>query len=161
MEKSKAIADAVLIPSLAIAQSALGVAASFAQGGPVGFAAGLIISATAISSALAAASGVVSAANALDTVKSNPPTAPKFAFGTAGYIIPDGGSAIVGEMGAEIVSNKSGKISVQSNAQVREQGFSKGDIWNVTINVEKALNPDEVYKLMNSYKARNSQMYAR
>ena len=161
MEKSKAIADAVLIPSLAIAQSALGVAASFAQGGPVGFAAGLIISATAISSALSAASGIVSSANALDSVKSNPPTAPQFAFGTTGYIIPDGGSAIVGEMGAEIVRNKSGKISVQSNAQLQEQGFSKGDIWNVTINVEQALNPDEVYKLMNSYKARNSQMYTR
>ena len=161
MTLSKAIADAVLIPSLAIAQSALGVAASFAQGGPVGFAAGLIISATAISSALSAASGIVSSANALDSVKSNPPTVPQFAFGTTGYIIPDGGSAIVGEMGAEIVSNKSGKISVQSNAQLQEQGFPKGDIWNVTINVEQALNPDEVYRLMNSYKARNSQMYTR
>lgn len=161
MEKSKAIADAVLIPSLAIAQSALGVAASFAQGGPVGFAAGLIISATAISSAISAASGIVSSANALDTVKSNPPQAPQFAFGTTGYTIPDGGSAIVGEMGAEIVTNKSGKIAVQSNAQLKEGGFTKGDIWNVTINVEQALNPDEVYKLMNSYKARNSQMYTR
>lgn len=161
MEKAKAIADAVLIPSLAIAQSALGVAASFAQGGPAGFAAGLIISATAISSALAAASGIVSSANALDSVKSNPPQAPKFGFGTAGYIIPDGGSAIVGEMGAELITNKSGKIQVQSNAQMQEQGFYKGDIWNVTINVEQALNPDEVYRLMNSYKARNSQMYTR
>ncbi|PPS21703.1 hypothetical protein [Brachyspira murdochii] len=161
MEKSKAIADAVLIPSLAIAQSALGVASSFAQGGPVGFAAGLVISATAISSAISAASGIVSSANALDSVKSNPPKAPQFAFGTTGYIIPDGGSAIVGEMGAEIVTNKAGKIQVQSNAQLQERGFSKGDIWNVTINVEQALNPDEVYKLMNSYKARNSQMYAR
>ena len=161
MEKAKAIADAVLIPSLAIAQSALGVAASFAQGGPTGFAAGLIISATAISSALAAASGIVSSANALDSVKSNPPQAPKFGFGTAGYIIPDGGSAIVGEMGAELITNKSGKIQVQSNAQMQEQGFYKGDIWNVTINVEQALNPDEVYRLMNSYKARNSQKYIR
>ena len=161
MEKAKAIADAVLIPSLAIAQSALGVAASFAQGGPAGFAAGLIISATAISSALVAASGIVSSANALDSVKSNPPQAPKFGFGTAGYIIPDGGSAIVGEMGAELITNKSGKIQVQSNAQMQEQGFSKGDIWNVTINVEQALNPDEVYRLMNSYKARNSQKYTR
>ena len=161
MEKAKAIADAVLIPSLAIAQSALGVAASFAQGGPAGFAAGLIISATAISSALAAASGIVSSANALDSIKSNPPQAPKFGFGTAGYIIPDGGSAIVGEMGAELITNKSGKIQVQSNAQMQEQVFSKGDIWNVTINVEQALNPDEVYKLMNSYKARNSQKYTR
>ena len=161
MEKAKAIADAVLIPSLAIAQSALGVAASFAQGGPAGFAAGLIISATAISSALAAASGIVSSANALDSVKSNPPQAPKFGFGTAGYIIPDGGSAIVGEMGAELITNKSGKIQVQSNAQMQEQVFSKGNIWNVTINVEQALNPDEVYRLMNSYKARNSQKYTR
>ncbi|MEI0518812.1 hypothetical protein [Brachyspira murdochii] len=161
MEKSKAIADAVLIPSLAIAQSALGVASSFAQGGPVGFAAGLVISATAISSAISAASGIVSSANALDSIKSNPPKAPQFAFGTTGYIIPDGGSAIVGEMGAEIVTNKAGKIQVQSNAQLQERGFSKGDIWNVTINVEQTLNPDEVYKLMNSYKARNSQMYAR
>ena len=161
MEKAKAIADAVLIPSLAIAQSALGVAASFAQGGPAGFAAGLIISATAISSALAAASGIVSSANALDSIKSNPPQAPKFGFGTAGYIIPDGGSAIVGEMGAELITNKSGKIQVQSNAQMQEQVFSKGNIWNVTINVEQALNPDEVYRLMNSYKARNSQMYTR
>ena len=161
MEKSKAIADAVLIPSLAIAQSALGVASSFAQGGPAGFAAGLIISATAISSAISAASGIMSSANALDAIKSNPPQAPQFAFGTTGYTIPDGGSAIVGEMGAELVSNKSGRITVQSNAQLQEQNFSKGDIWNVTINVEQALNPDEVYRLMNSYKARNSQMYSR
>lgn len=100
MEKSKAIADAVLIPSLAIAQSALGVASSFAQGGPVGFAAGLVISATAISSAISAASGIVSSANALDSIKSNPPKAPQFAFGTTGYIIPDGGSAIVGGDGS-------------------------------------------------------------
>lgn len=161
MEKSKAIADAVLIPSLAIAQSALGVASSFGQGGPAGFAAGLIISAAAVSSVLSAASGIVSSANALDSIKSNPPEPPKFAFGTSGYIIPNGGSAIVGEMGAEIVTNKSGKIQVQSNAQLQEMGFSKGDIWNVTINVESALNPDEVYKLMNSYKLRNSQMYTR
>ena len=161
MEKAKAIADAVLIPSLAIAQSALGVAASFAQGGPVGFAAGLVISATAISSAISAASGIVSSANALDSLKSNPPEAPQFAFGTTGYIIPDGGSAIVGEMGAEIVTNKAGKIQVQSNAQLQESALAKGDIWNVTINVEQALNPDEVYKLMNSYKVRNSQMYSR
>ncbi|WP_300711506.1 hypothetical protein [uncultured Brachyspira sp.] len=161
MEKSKAIADAFLIPSLTIAQSALGTATSFAQGGLAGFAAGLIISAAAVSSAISAASGVVSSAKALDNIKSNPPKAPQFAFGSAGYIIPDGGSAIVGEMGAEIVTNKSGKISVQSNAQLQEQSFSKGDIWNITINVEQALNPDEVYRLMNSYKARNSQMYTR
>ena len=104
---------------------------------------------------------IVSSANALDSVKSNPPQAPKFGFGTAGYIIPDGDSAIVGEMGAELITNKSGKIQVQSNAQMQEQGFYKGDIWNVTINVEQALNPDEVYRLMNSYKARNSQKYTR
>lgn len=97
----------------------------------------------------------------MDAIKSNPPQAPQFAFGTTGYTIPDGGSAIVGEMGAELVSNKSGRITVQSNAQLQEQNFSKGDIWNVTINVEQALNPDEVYRLMNSYKARNSQMYSR
>ena len=64
-------------------------------------------------------------------------------------------------MGAELITNKSGKIQVQSNAQMQEQGFYKGDIWNVTINVEQALNPDEVYRLMNSYKARNSQKYTR
>ena len=95
MEKSKAIADAILIPSLAIAKSALGVATSFAEGGLVGFAAGLAVSATTVASAVSAASGIVSSTNALDNVKSNPPTPPKFAFGTTGYTIPDGGSALL------------------------------------------------------------------
>ena len=161
MEKSKALADAVLIPSLAIAQSALGVASSFAQGGPAGFAAGLIISASTISAAISAASAIVSSSNALDSLKSNPPKTPQFAFGTTGYIIPDGGSAIVGEMGAELISNKSGKISVQSNAQLNEFGYNRGDIWNITLNVKQALNADEIYKLMNNYKLRNSQKYTR
>ena len=41
LQKNKAIADAVVIPALATAQAALGLASSFAQGGPIGFAAGV------------------------------------------------------------------------------------------------------------------------
>ena len=164
VEKNMAIADSIVLPTLAIAQAALGVSTSFAQGGPAGFAAGLVISATTIASAISAASSIVSAANTLDTVKSNPPTVPQFAFGTTGYNIPDGGSAIVGEMGAEVVRNIGGKISVQSNAQFSENKANYRDgiyIENLIFNVEKALNPEEVYDLLNSYKVRNSQRYSR
>lgn len=163
MEKSKAIADAVLIPSLAIAKSALGVATSFAEGGLVGFAAGLAVSATTVASAISAASGIVSSTNALDSVKSNPPTPPKFAFGTTGYTIPEGGYAIVGEMGAELVRNNAGKITVQSNAQLNDNYNSRDSMYieNVIFNVSQVLTEEEVYKYMNDYKYRNSQMYVR
>ena len=154
MEKSKAIADAILIPSLAIAKSALGVATSFAEGGLVGFAAGLAVSATTVASAVSAASGIVSSTNALDNVKSNPPTPPKFAFGT---------TAIVGEMGAELIKNNAGKITVQSNAQLNDNYNSMEGmhIENVIFNVSQVLTEEEVYKYMNDYKYRNSQMYVR
>ncbi len=164
IEKNMAIADSVVIPALAIAQSALGVSSSFAQGGPAGFAAGLVISATTIASAVSAASSIVSASNTLDTVKSNPPLAPQFAFGTTGYNIPDGGYAIVGEMGAEVVRNVGGKISVESNAQFMESKSNYKDgiyIENLIFNIEKALNPEEVYEIINNYKIRHSQRYSR
>ena len=160
LQKNKAIADAVVLPALATAQSALGLASSFAQGGPIGFAAGVALSATAIGTAVGAAAGVASAASALDNVKSNPPEMPKFEFGTTGYTLGYGETALVGERGAELVKNMGGILQVQSAAQTEAMGNRGGErigmyIENLVFNVAQRLTADEIYEFMTSFKARD------
>ena len=160
LQKNKAIADAVILPALATAQSALGLATSFAQGGPVGFAAGVALSATAIGTAVGAAAGVVSAASALDNVKSNPPEMPKFEFGTTGYTLGYGETALVGERGAELVKNMGGILQVQSAAQTEAMGFRGSErigmyIENLVFNVAQRLTAEELYEVMTTFKARD------
>lgn len=160
LQKNKAIADAVVIPALATAQAALGLATSFAQGGPVGFAAGVALSATAIGSAVGAAAGVASAAAALDSAKGNPPEMPKFEFGTTGYTLGYGETALVGERGAELVKNMGGILQVQSAAQTEAMGNRGGEkigmyIENLVFNVAQRLTAEEIYEVMTTFKARN------
>lgn len=66
-------------------------------------------------------------------------------------------------MGAELVRNNGGKITVQSNAQLNDNYSSRDSmhIENVIFNVSQVLSEEEVYKYMNDYKYRNSQMYVR
>lgn len=160
LQKNKAIADAIILPALATAQAALGLATSFAQGGPVGFAAGVALSATAIGSAVGAAAGVASAASALDNVKSNPPEMPRFEFGTTGYYLGYEETALVGERGPELVKNMGGILQVQSAAQTEAMGNGGGEkigmyIENLTFQVSQRLTADEIYEFMTSFKARN------
>ena len=160
LQKSKAIADAVVIPALATAQAALGLASSFAQGGPVGFAAGVALSATAIGTAIGAAAGVASAASALDNVKSNPPEMPRFEFGTTGYTLGYEEMALVGERGPELIKNMGGILQVQSAAQTEAvtSGLNeKGAMYieNLIFQITQRLTADEIYDYMNSFKVRN------
>ncbi|MEI0697529.1 hypothetical protein R4K92_01160 [Brachyspira intermedia] len=160
LQKNKAIADAIVLPALATAQSALGLASSFAQGGLVGFAAGVALSATAIGTAVGAAAGVASAASALDSVKSNPPEMPKFEFGTTGYTLGYEETALVGERGPELVKNMGGILQVQSAAQTEAMGNGGGEkigmyIENLVFNVAQRLNAEELYEVMTTFKARN------
>ncbi|WP_297248547.1 hypothetical protein [uncultured Brachyspira sp.] len=160
LQKNKAIADAVVLPALATAQAALGLATSFAQGGPVGFAAGVALSATAIGSAIGAAAGVVSAAAALDSAKGNPPEMPKFEFGTTGYTLGYEETALVGERGPELVKNMGGILQVQSAAQTEAMGNRGGErigmyIENLVFNVAQRLTAEEIYEVMTTFKARN------
>ncbi|MEI0748540.1 hypothetical protein [Brachyspira pulli] len=159
LQKNKAIADAVVLPALATAQAALGLATSFAQGGPVGFAAGVALSATAIGSAVGAAAGVVSAAAALDSAKGNPPEMPKFEFGTTGYTLGYEETALVGERGPELVKNMGGILQVQSAAQtaMNSVGGEKIGMYieNLIFNVAQRLTADEIYEFMTSFKARD------
>ena len=160
LQKNKAIADAVVLPALATAQSALGLASSFAQGGPVGFAAGVALSATAIGTAVGAAAGVASAAAALDNVKSNPPEMPKFEFGTTGYTLGYEETALVGERGPELVKNMGGILQVQSAAQTEAMGNRGGErigmyIENIVFNVAQRLTAEELYEVMTTFKARD------
>ena len=66
-------------------------------------------------------------------------------------------------MGAELIKNNAGKITVQSNAQLNDNYNSMEGmhIENVIFNVSQVLTEEEVYKYMNDYKYRNSQMYVR
>lgn len=160
LQKNKAIADAVVIPALATAQAALGLASSFAQGGITGFAAGVALSATAIGTAVGAAAGVASAASALDNVKSNPPEMPRFEFGTTGYTLGYEEMALVGERGPELIKNMGGILQVQSAAQTEAvtSGLNeKGAMYieNLIFQITQRLTADEIYDYMNSFKVRN------
>lgn len=164
-QKTKAIADSIIMPAQAIGNAALGVAQAFAQGGLVGLGLGIAASTGVIASAVSGAAGVKNASSALDSIQGNPPQPPQFQFGTAGYNVSAGESILVGEAGPELLSLKSGgNIAVESNAQVKAKGLlNNGGMYidKVIFNINKVLNEEEIYKAMNNYKQRNSFMYTR
>lgn len=164
-QKTKAIADSIIMPAQAIGNAAIGVSQSFAQGGLVGAALGTALAAGIVSSAVSGAAGVKNASSALDSIQGNPPQPPQFQFGTTSYNVAAGESILVGEAGPELLSLKSGgNIAVESNAQVKAKGLlNNGDIYidNVVFNVNKILSEEEIFKAMNNYKQRNSFMYTR
>lgn len=164
-QKTKAIADSIIMPAQAIGNTAIGVSQSFAQGGLVGLGLGLAASTGVIASAVSGAAGVKNASSALDSIQGNPPQPPQFQFGTTSYNVAAGESILVGEAGPELLSLKSGgNIAVESNAQVKAKGLlNNGGMYidKVVFNVNKILNEEEIYKAMNNYKQRNSFMYTR
>lgn len=164
-QKTKAIADSIIMPAQAIGNAAIGVSQAFAQGGLVGAALGTALAVGIVSSAVSGAAGVKNASSALDSIQGNPPQPPQFQFGTAGYNISAGESILVGEAGPELLSLKSGgNIAVESNAQVKAKGLlNNGGMYidKVIFSVNKILNEEEIYKAMNNYKQRNSFMYTR
>lgn len=164
-QKTKAIADSIIMPAQAIGNAAIGVSQSFAQGGLVGLGLGIAASTGVIASAVSGAAGVKNASSALDSIQGNPPQPPQFQFGTAGYNVSAGESILVGEAGPELLSLKSGgNIAVESNAQVKAKGLlNNGGMYidKVIFNVNKILSEEEIYKAMNNYKQRNSFMYTR
>lgn len=164
-QKTKAIADSIIMPAQAISNAAIGVSQSFAQGGLVGLGLGLAASTGVIASAVSGAAGVKNASSALDSIQGNPPQPPQFQFGTTSYNVAAGESILVGEAGPELLSLKSGgNIAVESNAQVKAKGLlNNGGMYidKVIFNINKVLNEEEIYKAMNNYKQRNSFMYTR
>ena len=164
-QKTKAIADSIIMPAQAIGNAALGVSQAFAQGGLVGAALGTALAVGIVSSAVSGAAGVKNASSALDSIQGNPPQPPQFQFGTTSYNVAAGESILVGEAGPELLSLKSGgNIAVESNAQVKAKGLlNNGGMYidKVVFNVNKILNEEEIYKAMNNYKQRNSFMYTR
>lgn len=164
-QKTKAIADSIIMPAQAIGNAAIGVSQSFAQGGLVGLGLGIAASTGVIASAVSGAAGVKNASSALDSIQGNPPEPPQFKFGTTGYDVSAGESILVGEAGPELLSLKSGgNIAVESNAQVKAKGLlNNGSMYidKVIFNVNKIVDENEIYKAMNNYKQRNSFMYTR
>lgn len=164
-QKTKAIADSIIMPAQAIGNAAIGVSQSFAQGGLVGLGLGLAASTGVIASAVSGAAGVKNASSALDSIQGNPPQPPQFQFGTTSYNVAAGESILVGEAGPELLSLKSGgNIAVESNAQVKAKGLlNNGSMYidKVIFNVNKIVDENEIYKAMNNYKQRNSFMYTR
>lgn len=130
-QKTKAIADSIIMPAQAIGNAAIGISQAFAQGGLVGLGLGLAASTGVIASAVSGAAGVKNASSALDSIQGNPPQPPQFQFGTTSYNVAAGESILVGEAGPELLSLKSGgNIAVESNAQVKAKGLlNNGDIY--------------------------------
>lgn len=161
-EKNKAIADAGLAVAKAIVQGALGVAASFATGGPVGAGVGLAMVGGIIGAVAGGIGGIEGAAANLDAVKASAPSPPSFAYGTGGYQLPEGGSAIVGERGPEVVSNRSGDLQVESTERTKNNDSGGGgsiNIENIIIQVQELTSPEQVIDIMNNLKGR-SMSYA-
>lgn len=162
--KQMNLAQAFIQPLQAAANAALGIAQSFAQFGLPGVALGTAASIGVIASAVSSASAYKSSAQQLDSVKNSPPTPPAFQFGTQGYQLEHGQSAIVGETGAEVIRNMAGKLVVESNAQAKAMGrFNDGSmhIQNVIFNVSSIVDKSTIYKAMNEYKERDSFRYTR
>lgn len=162
--KQMNLAEAIIQPLQAAAYAALGIAQSFATGGPIGAAIAAASSIGIISSAVSTAAAYKNSAQQLDSVKASPPEPPAFRFGTAGYQLKEGEQAIVGEAGAEIIKNMAGKLVVESNAQAKASGKLNGVgmyVETVIFNVNSIVDKQTIFKAMNEYKERNSFAYTR
>lgn len=163
-QKSQAIANSLLMTAQAIGNVALGVSASFGTLGIPGAIIGASMATGILASVVSGVAGIKSASSALDSIQSSPPSPPAFKYGTAGYQMKQGETILVGEEGPELLTSKDAmNISVRSNAQTRNtlRDTAGMIIENVIFNVRTVLNPEEVYKAINQYKARDSFMYTR
>lgn len=162
--KNMNLAQAIIQPLQASAYAALGIARDFATSGVVGAALASASAIGIISSAVSTASAYKNSASQLDSVKASPPEPPAFRFGTAGYQLENGESAIVGEAGAEIIKNMAGKLVVETNAQAKQSGKLDGYgmyVETVIFNVNSIVDKNTIFKAMNEYKERNSFVYTR
>lgn len=159
VKKNKAIADATLGLANATIQAAIMPLTAGASGGIIGFTAGAIMAGAALTAVASAVSGITNATQSLDAVKANPPTPPappQFAYGTGGYTLREGESAIVGEMGREIVRNKGGDLEVISTERTKEISNSNSiNINNFIVEVKEFINADQVIDILNELKSRN------
>ncbi len=159
VKKNKAIADATLGLANATIQAAVMPLTAGASGGIIGFTTGAIMAGTALTAVASAVSGISNATQNLDSIKANaptPPASPKFAYGTSGYTLREGESAIVGEMGHEIVRNKGGDLEVISTERTKEISSPNGiNINNFIVEVKELVNADQVIDILNELKSRN------
>lgn len=139
-QKQIAIANAGIGIAQAIGAGALGIATSFGQGGLVMLPAAIAASVGVIAGAVSGLTGIKSASNALESAQSGAPVAPtppQFAKGTAGYDL-DNGYAVVGELGPELVRQKSdGNLEVIPNERAKnyeENTENNTNIINLYIN---------------------------
>lgn len=92
---------------------------------------------------------------------------PKFEFGTTGYALGYNEMALVGERGPELVKNMGGILQVKSAAQTEaeDNGYLPGRkignyIENLIINISQKVTADEIFEIINSFKARNIRFRA-
>lgn len=132
------IADAAIGSTMGVLQGSLGFARAITDLGPiVGPIVGAANMAGVIGSVVGASAEVKSSASALSGLKGQAPKPPAFRFGTQGYNLEQGESAIVGEAGAEMVSMNNGKLQVDSSYQTSQSGVSTGDNINININASQ------------------------
>ena len=140
---SMAQGEAVLGVGMATLNAAVGVSKSFGQGGLAGAVAGIAAAAGIIGSVASGATGVASASSSLESVQGQAPTPPQFAYGTNGYGLGIGESAIVGERGAEVVTNRGGNgIEVMSTDNTSRYNSENEN--PVIINIYAEFGADEI-----------------
>lgn len=156
--KNIAIANATIDTAKAIAAGALGIATTFGQGGVFMLPAAIAASVGVISAAVSGIAGVTSAASALDSAKSDPPTAPtppQFAIGTGGYDLSNNGWAVVGEQGPELVRQKySGDLEVVSNSRARDFDGNGNTTNIINLYVSELVDENALISLLNKMKNR-------
>lgn len=156
-QKNAAIADTALQTATAIANAAMmPLQPGWAAMGPIGIAAASVAAAASLGAALSSIGGIASAANNLESVKSEQPVAPtppSFAYGTGGYKL---GSeyAIVGEAGPELVRNK-GNGNLEVVSAENSKGRVGGDVFNLTVNVNEMVTEEQVIGFVRNMKSRN------
>lgn len=159
VQKNKAIADATLGLANAAIQAAIMPLTSGATGGIIGFATGATMAGIALTAVASAVGGISSATQSFDAIKSNPPTPPtppQFAYGTGGYSLREGESAIVGEVGREIVRNRGGDLEVISTERTKDMHNSGGiSINNFIVEVKELVNTEQIIDILNELKGRN------
>lgn len=155
MEKNHAIASASVTMAQGVSQAALGVARSVAELGPIaGLALGLSTAATVLSSVSAGVSAIKGASGNLDSVKSSAPTHPKFRYGTEGFSLKVGQSAIVGEE-SEVIKNKSGELQVMSVDKTKNAFAPSGiTINNLNLHVNDITSSDDIITILKELKER-------
>ncbi|MGL4897654.1 MAG: hypothetical protein ACRC31_04405, partial [Cetobacterium sp.] len=155
-QHQKVVADAAIGITQGALQGALGFARAFVDLGPIiGPIVGAINLAGVIGTTAAAAGDVKSSASALAGLKGQAPKPPAFQYGTMGYNLESGSSAIVGEAGAEIVTNNDGELQVQSAYQTSQSGDGgSGNVYNISINASQ-FTMQEIQEMMISILSNN------